>query len=321
MRRVAASAAVIVGAGLIVSVFALQLFPRAQAGERLTDNFREAMSDQSLEALQTNFATIGAFTTQLGKEAMPSFQQRLGMSDAEFRRFVRSNAPAVAAGLKEIPPAAAFVGPVIPRIVDDQDEFESADELPALGLPISSVPWLMLGAGVALIAVGVAALRSSGRLPLVTIALLGAGIAAVPLIFSMPQKGNDAKELKDLGNVALSQQAADRAHVATVTIDHTVTDTQANLLPAVADRLGQSQDAFTASVIRDFPDVSAGIKAWPSVRPGAYELAAVQADSVDDQAEARDTPLGTLPWLIIVPGFVLLVVGALALWPRWSRPD
>jgi hypothetical protein len=318
MRRVAASAAVIVGAGLIVAVFALQLFPRARAGELLTDNFRETMSDQGLEALQTNFATIGAFTTQLGKEAMPSFQRRLRMRDAQFRRFVRTNAPSVAVGLKEIPPAAAFVGPVIARIVDDQDEFESADELPALGLPISSVPWLMLGAGVALITVGVAAFGNSGRWPFAAIAVLGAGMAAVPLIFSMPQKGNDAKELKDLGDVALSQQAADRAQAATVMIDHTVPDTQTKLLPAVADRLRQSRHASTASVAEDFPDVSAGINAWPSIRPGAYQLAGVQADSVDDQNEARETPLGALPWLIIAPGFVLLAVGALALWPRQS---
>lgn len=319
MRRAAALAAIVVGAGLIVAVFALQLFPRAQAGERLTDNFRETMSDQGLEALQMNFATIGEFTTQLDKDAMPSFQQQLGMSDTQFALFVRTNAPSVVVGLKNIPPAAAFVGPVIKRIVADQGEFESADDLPALGLPISSVPWLMLGAGVALIAVGVAAFWSAGRLPLVAITMLGAGMAAVPLIFSMPQKGNDAKELKDLGDVALSQQAANRARAATVTIDHTLTDTQTKLLPAVANRLGQSQDAFTASVAQDFPEVSAGIKAWPSIRSGAYQLAAVQADSVNDQNEARDTPLGALPWLIIAPGFVLLVAGGLALWPRWSR--
>ena len=44
MRRSVATVAVVCGVGLLVAPFALLLFDRAPAGERITNRFRETMS-------------------------------------------------------------------------------------------------------------------------------------------------------------------------------------------------------------------------------------------------------------------------------------
>src|SRR5689334_9536344 len=107
MRRVVAVLTIVVGIALIAEPFAFKLFPRAAAGQRVTDRFRQTMSRPGLDQLQANFATVGAFTKQLSDGAVPYLAHRLHMTRAQFDRYVKSGFPAVATGLKEIPAAAA----------------------------------------------------------------------------------------------------------------------------------------------------------------------------------------------------------------------
>jgi hypothetical protein len=318
MRRTVAIFAIVVGVGLIIEPFALNLFNRGDAGERVTDGFRETMSDDGLAALQANFKAIGDFQTELTGRAFPYFAGRLGMTPAQFNSYVEQNFPAIAKGNREIPPTAAFVGPVIPEIVADQGAFQAVDTLPFLGLPISSFAWLILGLGVILVVLGFITLRSTGGASLGALAVIGLGMLIVPFIFSIPSKANDAVKLRSLGDVALSQKAAGAAAAANTVINGTVTQTGQEMLPALATRMGISQKAMNQLVAQRFPAVAGGIKAWPSVRPGAYHLAAVQAASVADNEDFGGLPLKLLPWLIIVPGAILLLLAGLAL--RQERP-
>ena len=109
MRRLLAIAAIVVGVGLIVEPLALKLFPRAAAGHRVLDRFRPTMSRAGLSALQRNFATVGAFTDELISRGEPVLAGRLKLGATQFDAYVSSNFPAVSRGLREIPPAAAFV--------------------------------------------------------------------------------------------------------------------------------------------------------------------------------------------------------------------
>jgi disulfide bond formation protein DsbB len=319
VRRMAAIAACVIGIGLVIAPFAFRLFERGDAGERVVNRFEQTMSTAGLAALQTNFKAIGDFEQQLTDRAFPLFASQLGMSQGEFSSYVRDRFPAIQAGIEQIPPTAAFVGPVIPEIVADQDEFEAVASLPFLGLPISSFAWLLLGLGVLLVVLGVAALRSAGGVALGALAVVGLGMLVVPFIFSIPSKASDAAKLRDLGDVALSQKAADAAAAANDVINGTVEQTGGELLPAIASRLGTSQAAVDALVEQHAPAVETGIKAWPTIRPGAQQLASIQAASVADNADFGGLPLKLLPWLVIVPGAILLVLAAAAL--RQARRD
>jgi hypothetical protein len=315
MRRGVSVLAIVVGIALIVEPFAFKLFPRAAAGQRVTDRFRQSMSRPGLDQLQANFATVGDFTKQLTDGAMPYFARRLHMTQGQFSRYVRSNFPAVATGIEEIPAAAAFVGPVIPQLVAAHDEFVSVDSLPALGLPITAIPWLLIGLGAVLLVIGALTLaRAIGGVLLPAAALvLGLGMVIIPFAFSLPSKADDASNIAALGRVALSEQAATKALAATKVIDATVTQTRNTMLPAVARSLQLPMARFDAILQRDFPAVGRGLRRWDSIRPGAYHLTQIQGASVTDNRKMNDTPFRALPWLIIVPGALLAVLAGAAL--------
>jgi hypothetical protein len=312
MRRALTLLAIAVGIGLIIEPLALKLFPRAAAGQRVTDRFRSTMSLTGLAALQANFNTMGAFTNQLIGSA-PRLTRQLGMTGDEFDAYIQSNFPAVATGIREIPPAAAFVGPVIPKLVGARGEFASVDSLPGLGLPITAIPWLLIGLGIALVASGAMLWVRPGAAPVAVVLALGVGMIAVPFALSLPSKADDARRIAALGKIALSRQAADKALAATKVIDATVTETDSRLLPAIGHRLGLTRGGLDVIVARNFPVIAAGLRSWPSIRPGAFQLATIQGRSVADSREMNGTPFGALAWLIIAPGAALGLLAALAL--------
>jgi hypothetical protein len=315
MRRGLAVLAILVGIALIVEPFAFKLFPRAAAGERVTDRFRQTMSRPGLDQLQANFTTVGDFTKQLTNGAVPYFARRLRMTQEQFNRYLHSNFPAVATGIKEIPAAAAFVGPVIPQLVGAHDEFVSVDSLPGLGLPITAIPWLLIGLGAVLLVVGALmfARPARGVLPLAAVLVLGLGMVVVPFAFSLPGKADDASNIAAVGRVALSEQAATKALAATKVIDATVTQTRDTMLPAMAHSLRLPLARLDAILRHDFPAVPRGLREWESIRPGADHLTQIQGASVTDNRRMNDTPFHALPWIIIVPGALLALLATACL--------
>ena len=100
--------AVVCGIGLMISPFALSLFDRAPAGERIVDRFRTTMSHGGLRELRSNFATVGALADQFVNQTGPGLAQALHMSTAEYNAFVAREFPKVQPGVKEIPPLVAL---------------------------------------------------------------------------------------------------------------------------------------------------------------------------------------------------------------------
>jgi hypothetical protein len=206
MRKVVATIAVVCGLGLLVVPFALSLFDRAPAGERVTNRFRETMSAQGLHNLSTNFGTMGALVDQFVHETSPQLARELHMTPAEYNAYVGRQFPAVAAGVKGIPPLVAFVTPVAAQLEALHPQFAAVDSMPFLGLPLTTIPWILLAIGAALLGLGVLILRTRGRAPLILAAALGAAMLVLPLALSYPRKASDATKVAAVGRIALSRQ-------------------------------------------------------------------------------------------------------------------
>src|SRR5437588_6601124 len=136
MRRLVATIAVVGGVGLVVLPFALSLFDRAPAGQRVTDRFRQTMSVRGLHDLATNFATMGALIDQFIHQTSPQLARGLRMTPRQYDAYVEQNFPAVAAGVTGIPPLVAFVTPVAAQLEALHPQFTAIDSLPFLGLPL-----------------------------------------------------------------------------------------------------------------------------------------------------------------------------------------
>lgn len=154
MRKVVATIAVVCGVGLLVVPFALSLFDRAPAGERVTNRFRETMSVQGLHDLAANFGTMGALVNQFVGQTSPQLGSELHMSPAGWNAYVGRRFPAVAAGVQGIPPLVAFVTPVAAQLEGLHPQFAAVDSLPFLGLSMSTIPWILLALGAGLITLG-----------------------------------------------------------------------------------------------------------------------------------------------------------------------
>jgi hypothetical protein len=285
MRRGLALLAVVFGIGIAVLPFAMSLWSDAPAGQRIVERFDSTLSTNGLHALVTNFNTVGAMSNQVFDEMVP----QLGID---------TNAhPAIAHAQQQIPAAVALVAPVNKQLVAVHGDFESVKSLPGIfGLPLKSIPWLLLGLGVALVCLGVFALVRPSVWASAAIGGVGLAMVVLSLALSLPSKADSAVHVNKVGKVALSPVAAKAAIGTTRTIDALVND--------VNSSFGEQA--------KSYPAVERGLERWPSIRPGAFALAAAQQASLKDREKLDNIPFRAFPWLIIGPGIVLAVAGALA---------
>jgi hypothetical protein len=277
--------AIVLGIGIAAEPFAMSLWSDAPAGQRIVERFDSTLSDKGLDALVTNFTTVGAMSTQLFDEMLPAIH-----ADT-------SQHPAIEHAQEQIPAAVALVGPVNKQLVAVHGDFESVKSLPGIfGLPLKSIPWLLVGLGGALIAIGAVALVRPGIWTSAAIAAVGVAMIAVPLALSLPQKADAAVHVNKVGKVALSPVAANAAIDTTRTIDALVADVQRSFAAEVAN----------------YPAVERGLERWPSIRPGAYALASAQRASLADREKLDNIPFRAFPWLVIGPGIALALVGGVA---------
>jgi hypothetical protein len=70
--------------------------------------------------------------------------------------------------------------------------------------------------------------------------------------------------------------------------------------------------ATFASEASRHPAIERGLERWPSIRPGAYALAAAQRASLADREKLDNIPFRAFPWLLIGPGITLIALGGAA---------
>ena len=137
MRRAAAVVTVLFGLWLVSLPFAFDLFDRTSNAEKVTDAFRSTLSARGIADLSANYGVIRGFGNQFVNETRPALAKQLGLSQAQFDRFVGANFPAVAAAVKGVPGAIALVDPVVPQLarLSGSGDFRKVDDIPGLGLP------------------------------------------------------------------------------------------------------------------------------------------------------------------------------------------
>jgi hypothetical protein len=311
-RKVLAAAAAACGVGLIVLVFAISLFPRAAAGGRVLDRFRQTMSTQGLHSLAHNFATVNAAVAQFTGQATAQLAHDLGMTSSQFAAFERRDFPAVAAALQGLPPLVAFVSPVNAQLQRLHPQFAAVDSLPFLGLPLTTIPWLLIAVGVALLTLAGWLLLDGRAAPVACAAGLGLALIVIPLALSYPAKASAAKRVQSVGNAALSPAAVSGATKATMLIDGLVTQVQDKMVPTIAHRLNLTTAQLSDKIAREDPALARGLSAWPSIKPGALHLISLQRASLSDVVRMNGLAYQALPWYVIGPGIVLLVIGSVA---------
>jgi hypothetical protein len=310
-------------AGVVVAVspFALSLFTDARSGQRILDRFRTTLSAPGLAALKSNYATVEQMSDQFLLQTLPDVQRQLHESPAAFRADLTSHYPAIATAQRTVPPVFALVDPKIPGLLALHDDFQKVDSLPFLGLPVSSVPWLFFGAGLAVAFLGLATVVRPKVSTAAIVAAVGVGLIAVPLAFSIPGKADAGVNLQRAGKFVFSPAIAPAALVTTQRVAAVVDEVEAAFLPQTAARLRESTAQFTVQLDRRYPAVARGLAVWPSIRAAGFALARGQVASIRDAARIDGLDVRAVPWVVIGPGISVLIAGLLALsLPTAVRP-
>jgi hypothetical protein len=313
VRRVAALAAILAGLAIAVSPFALSLAGNVNGGQRMTDRFRSTLSTQGLAQLKSSFTTTTEMGTQFLGQTLPDVQRRFHESPAAFRSEVRTRYPAIATAEREVPPVVALVKPKVPGLLGIHDDFQKVDSLPLLGLPISSVPWLLFALGAAVVVLGVVVLLKPTRSGAVLVAVTGVALIIAPFALSLPSKADATVRVDHAGRFVFSPKIAPAALATTERIDRLVAEVHNKFVPQTAARLHESPTKLNAQLAHSYPAVARGLAAWPSIYPGALQRARDQVASERDFANVDGIDVRAVPWAVIGPGILMLLGGAVAL--------
>jgi hypothetical protein len=310
MRRIAAGLAIVVGVGLIGFTFAEHVFTRSDDAQTIADHYRGLMSAAGLRDLSNGFAAVQAAGGELGSKALPRLQRELGMDDAQFGAFVGREMPNVAAFDEQAPGIVKLVGPVIAKMNAERADYARADQIPTGFLPLSSAPWLFVGIGALLIAVGAFGLLRPGTASSVALTVVGLGVFLAPLVIGIPGKVDAAVRVTEVGRIGLAPVTAHKAVAATALFDGMVHDVRTVLERALAPAVAPQQFA------QSFPKLAAFSDAWvQSTSAKSHALSDSQVALGPTFANADRIPLEPIPWMFIVPGFLIAGLAGASLLP------
>lgn len=156
------------------------------------------------------------------------------------------------------------------------------------------------------------------RLISVFVLVMGGALVAIPVTTNLFSKASAVDDLtEDLRPVFDDAQLA-QADADMMAIEALAAQLAGEAIPALAAQLGDTPDAFAASLATDYPAVGAGMHQLATILPyfrGIVDgLAAEQADfRLADAIPTKALPAVVVPFLFLVPGLLLTLIALLAM--------
>jgi len=309
LRRGMGIVAIAIGAVFIIVTLAQNLFSVGPAFEELIDDFRPVLQDEALAQASSDVSALGAVGDEMQTAVIPGISEALGMSPDDFNAFMGNEFPAVATGVQALPEIVPTFQGLIGSLADQQALFFSADEIPTEDLPATTVPWGLLFAGIAIIAVGVVMLRR-GRLGSYLALGLGLLLVAVPLILTLPTKARDADDLNANLEPIYTAELVAGAEGALTTVGAMGAEMQESMLPALGQQLGMDGDQLNAFFGENFPATAGALQTLPTTLERFDGLTTIFANNLDNYDTLKPVSFAPIIWMVIIGGAVLFILGA-----------
>src|SRR4051794_17109808 len=95
VKRVSLVVVFVVGVVWVLATFALGLWGKTAAADRLTSDLKPAFSSAGVKQSSSDAATVAAFTDELDGKTLPFLADRLGMTKAQLTTYLATSYPAV----------------------------------------------------------------------------------------------------------------------------------------------------------------------------------------------------------------------------------
>jgi len=311
LSKVAAVLVMLVGAGLVATTLISNLFAVGPAFENLITDFRPALTQQSIDTAHADIAGLAAVQTEFSTKLVPALSQQLKMTPDQFNGFVSQNFPKVAAGMGALPTAIPTFDGLINTLDKQRPLFASADAIPTKSLPATTVPWALLGAGVLVFLIGLAALRSpkaGGAAALV----VGLVLLVVPMVLSLPGKAADADQLNANLKPIYTRALVDNAKGALGTIGAMGAEMQTTMLPALATQLKMTPEQLQSFLGTNFPATAKALQTMPATMERFNGLVKVFDNNLGNYETLKPVGLARLILILMVSGGLVAVLGAVS---------
>ena len=314
-RRSAALLVAAVGAVFLLSTFTNNLFTVGPDFEEMIDDFRPALSEESIATARSDLVMLEGVGTEFQTAIVPALAPQLGMTEAEFMSFTEANFPDVANGIAALPEIVPTFNGLVDTLDSQRDLFQSADEIPTESLPATTVPWGFFFAGISLLIIG-GLLFKPGWLAVALAGGFGAALVVVVVALSLIPKAADADELNDNLRPIYTPELVDQAKGALVTVEAMGSQMQAEMLPALGQQLGMDQAQLNGFLSENFPATAQALGTMPDALGRFGDLTKTFDDNLDNYETI--TPVSFVPiiWTLMVGAWVVLAAAALAWWGR-----
>jgi hypothetical protein len=306
--RIPAVIVMVVGVVLISVTVANNLFNVGPAFDDLTDGFRPALTAQALETVRADIASLQAAGEEFQTTVAPAMAESLGMTPEEFQAFVGEQYPGVADGMAALPQ----IVPTFSGLIDTLDQqtvlFASADAIPTSDVPATTIPWALLIAGILALGLGVLMWfvpRTGGVIAIV----FGVLLVGVPFALSLPSKAADADQLNANLQPVYTQQLIDQATGAVAIVGTMGTEMSSTMLPALAEKLGMTEEQLQAFMGENFPATAAALTTMPASLERFQGLVDTFQANLDNYDTMKSVSFEPIIWTVIAGGAVVLVMG------------
>jgi hypothetical protein len=307
-RKVSGGVVIIIGIAFLVITMMNNLFQVGPAFEEMIDDFRPAITDESLSVARVDIAGLEAAGVEFQTVVAPGMAQALGISPEEFAGLVESQYPAVAAGMAALPEITASFNGLVDTLDSQQELFASADAIPTENLPATTVPWIIAISGVLAIGAGIMMFKP-GKLWAILAVVLGASLVIVTFALSLPQKAADADELNSNLTPIYTQELIDGATGSLVLIGAMGQQMQTEMLPDLAAQLGMSQDELNAFLGQNFPATAAAMETMPDALQRFEAFVGVFATNLANYAIIQPVAFVPIIWSLVIGGALMVLMG------------
>ena len=312
LRRIAAGVVIAVGVVFIVSTFTNNLFKVGPAFEEMIDDFRPLLAEDSIASARADLAMLGDVGTEFETAIVPALSQQLGMSPEEFMSFTANSFPDVANGVQALPQIVPEFNGLVDTLDSQRELFESADAIPTESLPATTVPWGLFFAGLALIAAGVVLYRPGG-LGLMLTGALGVLIVVATLVLSLIPKAADADQLNENLESFYTAETVAGAQGALATVGAMGTQMQTEMLPALGQQLGMSEDQLNGFLGENFPATAQALQTLPEALGRFGGLVEAFDANLDNYETIKPVAFSPIIWTLFGGGLVTLAAFGVAL--------
>ncbi|MGZ4121188.1 MAG: hypothetical protein ACXVQS_11075 [Actinomycetota bacterium] len=312
-RRIAMVTLIIVGLAMIVATLALQMFSRAPAFENMTTDFSRNVKPATIAALRTDVADLRAGGTELQTTGLAALAQLLGMSQEQFATAAQQQFPALTSAIQAIPQTTQNFDSLLSVMAAQDAHLQSAVAIPTKSISTAVLPWLIVGAGILSIVIGVMMSTRAAGLAAMT---LGALILIGIFVCSLPSKSSDADALNKAIKPYFTQQQIDTAGQAVTGLNAMSQELIGKVLPAVA--AAQHVDAATLQTqfAAQFPALTRAMVALPDATARFSALSSTFQRNLANFKKVEPFKLAFATWALVGAGILIMLGGAVPM--VWS---